>query len=215
MEYTKIPNIFKRETFGKNRLIEGEYSSEELKMLRNIDWEWTEKVDGTNVRVIWDGYRVSFAGRTDKAQIQNHLLTRLEELFGGTDKEEIFEQNFGNKEVILFGEGFGEKIQKGGELYGKVNFILFDVWIGMWLKREDVQKIASNFGISFVPVVGIGTLDKAVEFIKRHPSSVLRNGELEGIVCRPMCELAGRMGNRIIVKIKCRDFPKESEDDEA
>ena len=90
MEYTKIPNIFKRETFGKNRLIDGEFSSEELKMLRNIDWEWTEKVDGTNVRVIWDGYRVSFAGRTDKAQIQNHLLTRLEELFGGTDKEEIF-----------------------------------------------------------------------------------------------------------------------------
>ena len=215
MEYTKIPNIFKRETFGKNRLIDGEFSSEELKMLRNIDWEWTEKVDGTNVRVIWDGYRVSFAGRTDKAQIQNHLLTRLEELFGGTDKEEIFEQTFGNKEVILFGEGFGEKIQKGGELYGKVNFILFDVWIGMWLERGSVSDIAAAFGIKAVPTVGFGTLDKAVEFIKQHPKSQLRDAELEGIVCRPVFELAGRMGNRIIVKIKCRDFPKESEDDEA
>ena len=145
MEYTKIPNIFKRETFGKNRLIIGDYSTDELEALKDIEWVWTEKVDGTNIRVIWDGYRVSFAGRTDKAMIPPHLLKRLEELFGGTDKEEIFEQTFGKKEVILFGEGFGEKIQKGGEKYGRVDFILFDVWIGMWLKRVDVVNIAETF----------------------------------------------------------------------
>ena len=208
MEYTKIPNIYKRETFGKNKLIEGEFSTEELELLKDIDWAWTEKVDGTNIRVIWDGYRVSFAGRTDKAQIPNHLLTKLEELFGGTDKEELFEQTFGNKEVILFGEGFGEKIQNGGK-YGKVNFILFDVWIGMWLKRGDIINIAETFGIEVVPVVGIGSLDRAVEYIKRHPNSMLREDELEGVVCRPMCELLDRRGERIIVKIKCRDFPKE------
>lgn len=210
MEYTKIPNIYKRETYGKNRLMEGVFSSHELEMLQDIQWCWTEKVDGTNIRVIWDGYRVSFAGRTDKAQIPSHLLARLEELFGGTDKEEIFEQTFGNKEVILFGEGFGEKIQKGGELYGKTDFILFDVWIGMWLEQGSVSDIAAAFGIKAVPTVGFGTLDKAVEFIKQHPMSQLRDAEMEGIVCRPVFELADRIGNRIIVKIKCRDFPKEN-----
>ena len=41
-----------------------------------------------------------------------------------------------------------------------------------------------------------------------HPKSKLREAELEGIVCRPKHEMFARNGDRIIVKIKCRDFPK-------
>jgi ATP-dependent RNA circularization protein (DNA/RNA ligase family) len=207
MEYTKIPNVYRREEQGNNRLIMGDYSTPELSYLSECDWIWTEKVDGTNVRVIWDGYRVSFAGRTDKAQLPPHLLARLEELFGGESKEELFEQTFGQTPCILFGEGFGEKIQKGGGLYGPVNFILFDVFCGnLWLRREDVTSIATTFGIRTVPFVGNGTLPAAVEYIRQHPKSKLRDAEMEGIVCRPACELNDRRGNRIIVKIKCRDF---------
>lgn len=207
MEYTKIPNVYRREEQGNNRLIMGDYSTPELSYLSECDWIWTEKVDGTNVRVIWDGYRVSFAGRTDKAQMPPHLLARLEELFGGESKEELFEQTFGQTPCILFGEGFGEKIQKGGGLYGPANFILFDVFCGgMWLKRDSVEDIAHSFELSTVPVVGNGTLPAAVEYIRQHPKSKLRDAEMEGIVCRPVCELNDRRGNRIIVKIKCRDF---------
>lgn len=207
MEYTKIPNIFKREECGNNKLIEGEFSTPELKYLANAQWVWTEKVDGTNIRVIWDGHSVTFGGRTDKAQIPAHLVNKLNKLFGGTNKEEIFEQHFGDVPVILFGEGYGEKIQKGGGLYGPVNFILFDVFInGVWLKREAVEEIAFAFNIGVVPIVGGGSLNQAVEEIRKHPKSQLRDAELEGFVCRPACELLDRMGNRIIVKIKCRDF---------
>ena len=211
MEYCKIPNIYKREEFGKNRLIEGEYSSEELRYLADLPWVATEKVDGTNIRVIWDGHRVSFGGRTDAASIPAHLVNRLHELFGTTEKEEIFEQHFGETPVILFGEGFGEKIQKGGGLYGPVDLILFDVWCGCWLERENVEKIADYFGVRTVPVVGTGTLKEMVEYVRSHPQSKLRDAELEGVVCRPMRELLDRRGNRIIVKIKCRDFPKEEQ----
>lgn len=207
IEYVKIPNIYRRETFGKNKLIEGEYSSLELEYLKNNLWEFTEKVDGTNVRILWDGYRVSFAGRTDKAQIPTHLMTRLEELFGGESKEEIFEQTFGNKEVILFGEGYGRKIQKHGELYGEPNFILFDVYIGgYWLDRGAIADIASKFGIDRVPLIFIGDLDAGVKFIKTHPKSRLRDAEMEGIAGRPMVQMFSRTGERIMVKIKCRDF---------
>lgn len=207
MEYTKIPNIFKREEFGKNRLIEGEYATAELEYLANIPWVWTEKVDGTNIRIIQDGHTVSFGGRTDKAQIPENLMNRLNELFGGTNKEEIFEQKFGETPVILFGEGFGEKIQKGGGLYGSVDFILFDVFCGgMYLKRESIEDIANAFNIKTVPIVNVGTLPEAVEFIRQHPQSHLRNAEMEGVVCRPICELSDRTGKRLIVKIKCRDF---------
>ena len=207
IEYVKIPNIYRRETFGKNKLIEGEYSSLELEYLKNNLWEFTEKVDGTNIRILWDGYRVSFAGRTDKAQIPTHLMTRLEELFGGESKEEIFEQTFGNKEVILFGEGYGRKIQKHGELYGEPNFILFDVYIGgYWLDRGAIADIASKFGIDRVPLIFIGDLDAGVNFIKSHPKSRLRDAEMEGIVGRPLVQMFSRTGERIMVKIKCRDF---------
>ena len=206
-EYTKIPNIYEREQFANNKLIEGQYTTPELEYLKSCNWIWTEKVDGTNIRVMWDGYRVEFKGRTDKAQIPAHLLKRLEELFGGENKEELFESAFGEKEVILYGEGFGKKIQKNGELYGDVDFILFDVLVGdWWLGRDSVNEIAQLFGIRSVPVVGMGTLDEAVMFIKTHPHSELRDFEMEGIVARPEIELKARNGERIIVKIKCRDF---------
>lgn len=207
MEYVKIPNIFRRETFGKNKMIEGEWSSPELEYLKDTDWEFTEKVDGTNIRVIWDGYRVKFAGRTDKAQIPAQLLTRLDELFGGESKEELFEQTFGQSEVVLFGEGYGEKIQKGGGLYGKANFILFDVYIGgFWLDTNNVTDIADIFNIGRVPIVLTGTLMDGVEYIKGHPKSMLKDDVMEGIVGRPMIQMFGRAGQRIMVKIKCRDF---------
>lgn len=206
-EYVKIPNIFKRETFGKNKLIEGEYSSPELEYLKDAEWEFTEKIDGTNIRVCWDGYRVSFMGRTDKAQIPAHLLARLEELFGGESKEELFEQTFGNKEVILFGEGYGKKIQKGGELYGDVNFRFFDVLVDdYWLLQNNVDCIAEIFEIETAPFMFRGTLEQGVQFIKTHPKSLLRDAEMEGIVGRPMVQMFNRTGERIMVKIKCRDF---------
>ena len=175
MEYTKIPNIFKREEFGNNKLIEGEFSTDELEYLADNMWVWTEKVDGTNIRVMWDGHTVTFGGRTDKAQIPAHLVNRLNDLFGGTNKEEVFEQTFGETPAILFGEGFGEKIQKGGGQYGPVDFILFDVFCGgVWLRRDDVADIAAKFSVRVVPVIGVGTLNEAVDFIREHLRRVPR-----------------------------------------
>ena len=207
IEYVKIPNIFKRETFGKNKLIEGEYSSRELEYLKDAEWEFTYKANGTNIRICWDGYRVSFMGRTDKAQIPAHLLARLEEIFGGESKEELFEQTFGNKEVILFGEGIGEKIQKGGGLYGSADFVLFDVYIGgYWLNRDAVEHFAEVFGIRCVPILLVGTLEDGVNFVKTHPMSPWKDEVAECIVGRPLVQMFSRTGERIMVKIKCRDF---------
>ena len=54
-----------------------------VEYLKDNIWQFTEKVDGTNIQVYWDGHKVEFAGRTDKAQIPSHLMERLEELFDG------------------------------------------------------------------------------------------------------------------------------------
>ena len=67
-EYPKIYGPFKRHTEGpdKNKLIPGSWTVPEFEDLECNDWIWTEKVDGTNIRVHWDGHKVSFGGRTDQ-----------------------------------------------------------------------------------------------------------------------------------------------------
>ena len=98
-EYHKIETLFERDMEGNKKLIEGKFRNESVEYLKDNRWIFTEKIDGTNVRVHWDGHKVSFGGRTDNAQMPTPLLTKLEELFKGNTNEEIFEQKFGVTEV--------------------------------------------------------------------------------------------------------------------
>ncbi len=205
-EYHKIETLFERDEKTK-KLVEGKYRNEAIKYLKDNKWQFTEKIDGTNIRIYWDGHKVSFFGRTDKAQIPAELTNRLIELFGGETNEQLFEQKFGETEVILFGEGYGEKIQNEG-LYRKgQDFILFDVMIAdNYQSRESVEDIAKYFGIDIVAIILEGTLQEAVNYVKSKPKSSIGIADSEGVVGRPVIELQDRCGKRIIVKIKVRDF---------
>ncbi len=212
-KYVKIPAVFKRDTEGKREIIQGEYIDETVDMLKNVNWLCTEKVDGTNIGVVWDGHKVSFQGRTERAQIPAPLVNKLNELFGGDETEELFEQTFGEKQFILFGEGYGGRIQAAGPAYGDVSFILFDVYMpeaNVWLTRESIEEIAKTFGVQAVPVIMTGTLEEAVEYVRTKPQSTLGDIQMEGLVCHPVHELRYRSGNRVIVKVKVNDVcPKE------
>jgi len=210
-KYEKIETIFARDIEGTKQLIFYKFRDPTIEFLQDNKWIWTEKIDGTNIRVYWDGHTVTFGGRTDNAQIPAELMNKLNELFGGETNAQIFEQMFGEKEVILFGEGYGRKIQKVGSAYisNSVDFILFDVLIGEnYQAREWVEKTAHAFGIKVVPIVGEGPLMKAVQYVMEHPNSQIAESQcpMEGIVCRPAMELRDRCGNRVIVKIKWADF---------
>ena len=206
-EYPKIETLFERETNGSKKLIEGQYRSPAVEYLAGNVWSFTEKIDGTNIRVHWDGHTVEFAGRTDRAQIPKDLLGYLNNTFGTPEAEEMFEQKFGDTDVILFGEGYGPKIQKGGAYRDDVSFILFDVLIGdFWLKRNDLEDIARTFDIDVVPVIFEGTIAEAVRFVKARPKSTFGTANMEGLVGRPIVEMRDRMGKRVITKIKVCDF---------
>lgn len=211
-QYQKIQTMFKRD--GKTLLL-GEWSTPELEYLSNSQWEWTEKIDGTNVRILFDG-KVGIRGKTDNSQMPPHLWKFLYEKFtdklmdiivySAMDKGEFENGQFPS--ICLYGEGYGEKIQKGGN-YGPVNFILFDVWIdGWWLKREDLIDIAEKLGIFVVPIIGCGTLMEAIEFVKTGFTSVCAETPCiaEGLVLKPLVQLFNRKGERIITKIKSKDF---------
>lgn len=209
-KYTKIETIFERDMEGSKKLIEGKFCNETVKFLKDNPWIWTEKIDGINIGIVWDGIKVSYQGRTERAQIPAHLMNKLIEMFGGETNEELFEQKFGEMQIILFGEGYGTKIRKGcGNYHSDVSFILFDVYLpeqDLWLKRDALEDIAKTFGIDVVPIVGIGTLEEAVQFVKRKPKSTIGTADMEGLVCKPLVDLLDRRGKRVIVKIKVRDF---------
>lgn len=214
-EYHKIKTIFKRDPKNMRFVFEGEWSEPEFEFLQNNQWVWTEKVDGTNVRVFWqpqEEQAVRFGGKTDNAQMPIFLLDKLNELF---TYQKFFDAGFGlttDDYVTLYGEGYGAKIQKGGGNYRSdgVDFVLFDVKVGKWwLKREDVENIAVKLGIKVVPIIGEGTLLEAVDVVKKGLQSQWGDFESEGLVLRPKVELSTRAGHRIITKLKSRDFRKD------
>lgn len=208
-KYHKIDGLWERDPITK-KLVPGVFRSREVEFLKDCAWEFTEKIDGTNIRVIWDGYRVTFGGRTEKAIIPPPLLEVLETQFGGRANEEIFEQSFGNKEVVLYGEGYGGNIQKGTNYRNDHSFILFDVKINdTFVSRDAVTEIATYFGVDTVPVVCVGTIENGVNYVKSKPHSTIGSAMMEGVVGRPAVELLGRGGNRVIVKIKVCDFEEE------
>ena len=111
--YHKIQNIFNRETFGNNKLIENDYTNKTVEFLKDIDWVWTEKVDGTNVRVYWDGFKVSLGGRTDKADIPSHLKKKdLKNYFAHLKKKKFLNLYLGKKKLFYLEKDMVLKYKK-------------------------------------------------------------------------------------------------------
>ena len=205
-EYHKIQTVFKRDMDSPNKnLIIGDWTLPEFHCLENCRWQFTEKVDGTNIRVIWEDQTITFAGRTERATIPQPLRHSLEGLF--CPLVEAFRKEFNDRTVVLYGEGYGGSIQAGQKYSIEPDFILFDIKIGRWwLQREDLVEIADKLGLTVVPTVGSGTLHDAITMVRAGLQSTFGDFEAEGIVARPITELMDRSGRRIITKIKSRDF---------
>ena len=206
IEYHKIQTVFLRDPETKYKtLLDGVFALPEFEYLAHNEWVFTEKVDGTNIRVMFDGRQIVFGGKTDNAQIPAFLVARLQDVF--LPQGEQFAKMFPDG-ACLYGEGYGAKIQKGGGNYRQdQDFVLFDVKIGeWWLQRPSVEEVANDLGLDIVPIIGTGTLYDMVEMAREGFPSLWGNFTAEGIVARPSVELLSRSGHRIITKIKHRDF---------
>lgn len=206
-EYHKIETLFERdrETFVVDP---SRIKSSVLGTIK--EWDVTEKIDGTNIRVMLsDDGEVSFGGRTDAAQIPGDLLQYLMRTFPAEKVRSTLWGDDPPKKAILYGEGYGPGIQKGGGLYRSDKaFILFDVLVGdkWWLEREAVEEIAENLGIETVPYLGRWSLDEIVAAVRRPFPSKIGTAMAEGVVARPIETLFDRRGTRVIIKLKTRDF---------
>lgn len=174
-------------------------------------------------------FNVRIAGKTDAAQIPPFLLKHMEEKYPAKKVleslglEEFIHvkswEKHGWKDFsdipsvyVIYGEGYGAKIQKGGGNYIKDGneFIVFDVRVNdTWLTVESRNSIAEKLGAPIVPLIGYFTIDEAIQFVKEgFKSKISENPDYlaEGLVLRTDLGLLDRRGRRLITKIKHKDF---------
>lgn len=183
-EYHKIDAPFKRDEKGV--MIHGAWCRPEFEYLANLDWEWTEKVDGTNIRVtverVEDRLMLSVAGRTDNAQIPPALMKALNDTFGGAgpsiyngpDQRHPLTDEIGKIMVerdidvlTIYGEGYGPKINGGGKYIDAPAFVVFDIKVGgWWLTRTAVDEFCDTVGLDSVPTIGLGSLYEAIDLVR-------------------------------------------------
>jgi len=204
--YHKIQTIFKRDPNTKFKtLLLNDFSIPEFEYLQNNMWAFTEKVDGTNIRVGCEAGKVTFSGKTDTSQIPSTLVAELIAKFHPL--ESVLKECFGEADVCLYGEGYGARIQNGGKYRADQSFVLFDVRVGdWWLLRKDVDDIATKLGLDIVPIIGSGTLNDMIKLVQAGIKSTWGDFDAEGIVARPITELKCRNGDRVITKLKHKDF---------
>lgn len=219
MEYPKIDTLFKRD---KDFNLTSELRHPVVATINK--WQVTEKIDGTNIRVMLskEGL-VTLGGRTDKAQLPMDLVEYLGRTFDTEKMKKVFwlprSETLTNEEitpvsVILFCEGYGAGIQKGGGDYNKNKVVrLFDVLVDekWWLDWENICDVAEKLGIKTVPYLGEYSLDEIIEQVKAGGDSAVAEEEgkprqAEGIVARTIEPLFDKRGHRLILKLKTKDF---------
>lgn len=114
------------------------------------------------------------------------------------------------RDVTVYGEAYGGKMQKMQHVYGPdLRFIAFDVKHGeRWMGVEQADRLVTGLGLEFVPWQKV-PMDLAVlDALRDAPSEVsarrgLNHSWREGIVLRPPIEVFfGEEGERIIAKHK-------------
>ena len=202
----------------------------------------------TGVKQIALSWAVKFYGRTSAAQIPTHLLSYLQDTFtlermarlwrgkqgcefcGGGGQIDV--TSFGNPPhsewvqcgcverypIVLFGEGYGPKIRKGGGNYrADPSFRLFDVLVNdkWWLDWSAVGDVAETLEIKTVPELGHGdTIEEITDYVRGGIWSRVAYGDCgrddvlaEGVVARTDPYLYDKHGRPLRFKLKTRDFP--------
>jgi ATP-dependent RNA circularization protein (DNA/RNA ligase family) len=224
MLYPKINSLWKRQGWyldegkkhnrdyqaGRQSFIIGDYACDEFPMIKK--WRVEEKIDGTNIRVtIYNDSCIEFGGRTDDAMLPAHLYKYLTQTFTPGLKELLFKLIPSATKIVLFGEGYGPKIQKGGGNYrDDVGFILFDCWAGSrWSTRQELKELAVLLNLPTPYDYGLMTEEEIIELVKSKPNSLtaVRPMTIEGVICRSEPLMIANLDNRPIMwKLKCKEF---------
>ena len=186
-------------------------------------WILTEKIDGTNIRIIITkpneegkreihiGSRKLILNQEDKGSKQ--YMDCLSEVNTHKIKEYFKDVN---STIIIYGEGYGPGIQKGGIYSKEKNFRVFDIRIGeAYQDFEYVKKVCIDNQLNLVPI-----LQEIKEvcyhdcryYLNEFKETLIKEGsggKPEGFVMKFEPVLLNKYKKRLIFKIKFKDFKKE------
>ena len=206
MKYPKIQTLYKRDDNFK--VDPAQIRWPEFAIVKR--WLVTEKIDGRNHRVILDADgTIEHRGRTDRAQFADFELEAARSIIDDSLVRATFDPG---STAVLYGELYGPKIQKGGVYDDRIRFRLFDVLIGdWWLNWPDVEDVADKLGVETVPVIdtvdGFPTCYAELEdLIPQSEVAASMGVQAEGIVARTDPLLFTRRGDRVMWKLKFKDF---------
>lgn len=212
--YPKMQSIWQRDSQTR-LLIPGQYAYPQFERIQN--WYITEKIDGTNIRVIikanlkdaaqpakiivLDRHGRGLPPAAVKQYVHNHL--RSVDL-------SAFVENYilPHESITLYGEGFGSNIQARGENYSpNASFILFDVKVGsVWQPYNKVVEISKVLNLQVVPVAGPMSLSTIIDYVKQGPISLVAKTQMlmEGIVAFPDKDKVDYFEDGTPIKFKLR-----------
>lgn len=230
--YDKILAPLARDTAKSKYVDIMKFSRPEFEMLANVKWNWTLKIDGSNVNVIWDGERVSYVGHTDKTLFNERTKKFLDETFCTSEAETVFEDLYGEQPVKISMEFVSKDMsQNYGYIDGAV--FIFDIFNGstgkVWTSEETLDAFVSKFegnNVFVAPFIGYMNIWNAIDVAKayeviwnRHPERWSEEDKIknplgpyviEGLIGRLPYELFDNNGNRVITKVKCKDYDVSS-----
>lgn len=212
-KYSKFKSPFVKDSKFKN-------TKELSQILPKGRWIKTEKIDGTNIRIILTkkdeegerkviiGSRKLLLNPLDKTSnqyidcLKEVNLHKLKEYFNDMDST-----------ITIYGEGCGAGVQKGGIYSPKKDYRVFDIKIGnTYQDWEYVEKVCIDNQLNIVPVnseVEEITYEECLESLNKFQDTMIKDGtggKPEGLVYKFEPVLLNKYGERLIFKIKHRDF---------
>lgn len=219
ISYPSIETVFTRSK-DTNRLNFGELRNSANSIISN--WTISEKIDGTNIRVIITLKGVKVRGRTDKTDLKQDLIAYILSLFPHQKVVEYFQAYRGQAlhedwSVTFYGEGYGAGIQKGSVYAPDKRFRCFDLMLGegWWVDDSEMRKVCHDLGVPTAPYLGmIDWIPETNEdLLLLIPNSIVAVEDrgvadvlAEGIVAKPLVVLKDRHGDRIVWKLTFREF---------
>lgn len=194
-------------------------------------WMLTEKIDGTNIRVLVTNAGIEIKGRSNNASIPSGLEQNIRKIFDHATIMQYFLKGKKNASmpddwcVTFYGEGYGpgitgsDKMNYRKQELGK-GFRCFDVMFGEsnWASVSEWQGLCESLNVPTVVTVGfigaipigeLGARQMMEDFCAYSPVAFLEadvNIKAEGLVARPMVPLFNRHGERVIWKLTNREF---------
>lgn len=173
-------------------------------------WLWTEKLDGSNISIAASKFGTTWRGRTPNSQfnleIVNHLNLRVEAWTGILDN--VLNENKLDS-IEFFGEVFGPNIQNGQKYASTINTKFFDIRVDqrLWLDWNTCREYSRVLGYE-MPAFGLVGTNALVDMVREgFPTKESRHGGwAEGIVAKTPIPLYNNNNDRLIWKLKTKDF---------